>query len=253
MAAAFNKNKSKIQAVLEDNLIVVVPKLHSVGLISDEDRDRALNSTIDSCTRAHILTNTIESKIVNYRKWWILVYVLLSSGIDAEQSFFENLVVLPTYYSVARQGGQRSPSGLGDSATTYTSLSLMQEKEFTVKEEKAGGLKETPSSSKDEATGSSPMESTPSGATNLSESEPERTRESTVHSPNSGEMQSSVWYTHARKYPGIKFSNYYTRQTVTYRGGIIKGEGIELQIPGHAIKQEESVEFIIQGVYRWPF
>lgn len=64
---------------------------------------------------------------------------------------------------------------------------------------------------------------------------------------------SSVWYTHANKYPGIKFSNYYTRQTVTHRGGILQGEGVELQIPGHAIKQGESVEFTIQGCIDGPF
>ena len=88
MAATFIKNKSKIEAVLEHNLAVVAPKLHSVNLISDEDRDQALNSSVDSKTRAAVLINTIERKIVDYRSWWILVYVLLFSGLDAERAFF---------------------------------------------------------------------------------------------------------------------------------------------------------------------
>ena len=85
---------------------------------------------------------------------------------------------------------------------------------------------------------------------------PEETRRSPPHSPPhsaSDAKMSSVWYTHAKKYPGIKFSNYYTRKTVTHRGDIIKSEGIELQIPGHAIKQGESVEFTIQGCIDGPF
>ena len=59
--------------------------------------------------------------------------------------------------------------------------------------------------------------------------------------------ESSIWYKHAQEYPGIKFSNYYTKQEVDFRGGTIKvdEEGIELQIPGHAITQGQSVEFII--------
>ena len=92
--------------------------------------------------------------------------------------------------------------------------------------------------------------------TDLSESESVLTQEgSAIHTPSSvkEDRESSVWYTHARKYPGIKFSNYFTRQTVTHRGDIIKGEGIELRIPGHAIKQGQSIEFTIQGCIDGPF
>lgn len=34
--------------------------------------------------------------------------------------------------------------------------------------------------------------------------------------------ESSIWYKHAQEYPGIKFSNYYTKQEVDFRGGTIK-------------------------------
>ena len=64
---------------------------------------------------------------------------------------------------------------------------------------------------------------------------------------------SSTWYKHAQKYPGVKFSNFFTKQVATYRGDIVKGEGIELRIPGRAIKREDSVEFTIQACIDGPF
>ena len=66
-------------------------------------------------------------------------------------------------------------------------------------------------------------------------------------------LKSSVWYNLARDFPGIKFSNYYTKQVVTSMGTIIKGEGIELQIPGRAVKKGHSIEFLIQGCIEGPF
>jgi hypothetical protein len=66
-------------------------------------------------------------------------------------------------------------------------------------------------------------------------------------------LESSVWYTLARDFPGIKFSNYYTKQVVTSMGNIIKGEGIELRIPGRAVKKGHSIEFLIQGCIEGPF
>ena len=225
MAATFSKNKSKIQAVLEHNLAVVAPKLHSVNLISDEDRDRALNSSVDSKTRAAVLTNTIERKIVDYRNWWILVYVLLSSGIDAERAFFESLTVLPEQVSDVNTQSRGS-----EVETTFP-------------------VSHSPPSSEQTVV-------TQSGATSISESA-ERVFS---QEDNAGHVQerkfsleSSVWYTLARDFPGIKFSNYYTKQVVTSMGNIIKGEGIELQIPGRAIKKGHSIEFLIQGCIEGPF
>ena len=283
MAATFIKNKSKIQAILERNLAIVVPKLYSVSLISDEDRDLALNSSVDGSTRAAILTNAVESKIVNYRTWWILVYVLLSSGIDADKSFFESLIVSEspelhgvqfTSYAVTQGGaGPSDSSALEDSAAL--SLPSTQERHLTFGDSsiertdiKTRGLEENPgidlpplsrlskASSKDEATGASP--STPSVATKLSESEPlltqeESTKHTSVVEDDIEEIQ-SVWYNHAKKkYPGIKFSKNYTKQTVTYSGDIIKGEGVELQILGRAIERGKSIEFTVQGCIEGPF
>ena len=256
MAAAFEKNKAKILAVFEHNLGVVVPRLHSVGLISESDRDQALNPSTDSSVRAADLTSTIESKMVDYHSWWILVYVLLSSGLNADVTFFESLVISrpDLYLDVVRREAHmlvRLVHNQSGPPTTFPPLTQgsTSRAEDTASPPHSPPQEATLIGSDDEVGTESP---TAAMATNISELEPKFTEEdSVVHSPT--RRMSSVWYTHAKKYPGIKFSNYYTRQTITYRGGIVKGEGIELQIPGHAIKQGESVEFTIQGCIDGPF
>ena len=79
MAATFRENRSQIQAILEPSLAVAVPKLYSVGLISEEGRDLALDVTFDNNTRAMFLTGAVESNIVNYQDLLVFVYALLSS------------------------------------------------------------------------------------------------------------------------------------------------------------------------------
>lgn len=237
MAATFSKNKSKIEAVLEHNLDIVTPKLHSVNLISDEDRDRALNSSIDSKTRAAVLINTIERKIVDYRSWWILVYVLLSSGLDAERAFFESITVFPERVSddfVIVSSPSDSESG-SSTASTSGSTSPLFMLDFPPSEQ---------------------IVVTQSGATSVPKSA-ERVLSQEDNAEHVQEkkfsLESSVWYTLARDFPGIKFSNYYTKQVVTSMGNIIKGDGIELQIPGRAVKKGHSIEFMIQGCIEGPF
>ena len=228
MAATFKKNKSKIQAVLEHNLAVVVPKLHSVGLTSDEDRDLALNSSIDSKTRAAVLINVVERKIANYRNWWILVYILLSSELDVERTFFESLVVLP-----------EQVSGDAHSTSVDTAMSLSHSPALETQSQPPSTPSETVLSS--------------SGATSSEPTEGVLSQEGNAHIQHTLSLESSVWHTHARDFPGIKFSNYYTKEVVTSMGNIIKGEGIELQIPGRAIKKGHSIEFMIHGCIEGPF
>ena len=93
--------------------------------------------------------------------------------------------------------------------------------------------------SKDE-TATDTLES-PTAATTKSEA-------SAVHL--SAGKTSSVWY---YKYQGIKFSDYCTKQTITFNGGMIKGEGVELQILGRAIERGKSIEFSVQGCIDGPF
>ena len=238
MAATFSKNKSKIEAVLEHNLAVVAPKLHSVNLISDEDRDGALNPSVDSKTRTAVLINTIERKIVDYRNWWILVYVLLSSGLDAERAFFESITVLPerVSYDLVIASSSSDPESGPSTASTSGSSSPLFMLDFSPSEQ---------------------IMVTQSVATSV----PKSAERVLSQEDNAGHhvqekkfsLESSVWYTLARDFPGIKFSNYYTKQVVTSMGNIIKGEGIELQIPGRAIKKGHSIEFMIQGCIEGPF
>ena len=92
MAGTFGKNKSRIQAILEKNISILVPKLFSLELISNVDRDVALNTTIDSSTRAASLFDAIEKKIPSYQDLLLFVHILLSSRIDAtDRAFIESL------------------------------------------------------------------------------------------------------------------------------------------------------------------
>ena len=222
MAAMFGKNKSRIQAILEKQLPILVPKLFSLELISDVDRDVALNTTIDSSTRAASLVDAIEKKIVSYQDLLLFVDILLSSEIDspADRAFIEGL---PASFE-------------GVSVPPATSRPRPDTASGVVKRGGAGALQ------------------TAQEPTTLSESETVTSQESAVDietvensSVNPFSIHSSVWYKHSQEFPGIKFSNYYTKETVTFRGGVVKGEGIELQIPGHAIDRDDSVEFTAQG------
>jgi hypothetical protein len=228
--AAFDKNKLKIQAVLKHNLSVVVPKLHSVGLISDNDRDQALNFSIDSETRAAVLSTTIESKMINYHSWWILVYVLLSlsSGLDANKTFFESLVIShPDRYLDLDVGHLVHPT---------VALPLMQESLGSVSTVKGA-------------------EKIPSPFYNISLREAaliDSKNKAAVQSPTTATILSEA-ESMLTKFPEIVFSNYCARQIVTFRGGIIRGEGVTLQVLPCAIEKRKSAEFTIQGCIDGPF
>ena len=243
-AATFSKSKSRIQTVLEHNLTIIAPKLRSINLISDNDCDQAMDSSVDSKTRAAVLTNRIERKIVNYRSWWILVYVLLSSGIDAERTFFESLVVLPEQVS-----GDVNTQSHGSKVDT-ASMSPVPHSPMVETQ-----LQSHTDSIPSEQTVTSSSGATPSGATSISESVESvpSQEDNATQVQETFSLESNVWYTHARDFPGIKFSNYYTKQVVTSMGNIIKGEGIELRIPGRAIKKGHSIEFVIQACIEGPF
>ena len=229
MAAMFGKNKSRIQAILEKQLPILVPKLFSLELISKVDRNLALNTTIDSSTRAASLFDAIEKKIASYQDLLLFVDILLSSRIDspADRAFIEGL---PASFE-------------GVSVPPATSRPRPDAASGVVKRGGAHALQ------------------TAQEATALSgESETVTSQESVVDietvensSINPFFIHSSVWYKHSQEFPGIKFSNYYTKERVTFRGGVVKGEGIELQIPGHAIDRDDSVEFTVQGCIDGPF
>ena len=55
------------------------------------------------------------------------------------------------------------------------------------------------------------------------------------------------------EYPGIEFSTYYSNMTVGNKGGIIRGEGIQLRIPPKAISKRQSRTMSLQGCIDGPF
>ena len=259
MATAFTNNKSRIVPILERNLATVVPKLYSVGLISEQDRDVALIATVDSNTRAAALTRAVEGKVLHYHDLLVFVYAVVSSTIEvAEKDFIKSLAYLPEHVTRTR----RESLAIGES--TAQSTTLQHCRRFSDPmiiwkdnlESVSLPLSTDTTLQSNEAICASP---TASGATNIPEPETdicqfEDQSETVEHDFDEAFLKSSsTWFKHAKKFPGIKFSNYYTKQVVTYRGDIVKGEGIELQIPGRAIKREDTVEFTIQACIDCPF
>ena len=260
METAFTKNKSRIVPILERNLATVVPRLYSVGLISEQDRDVALIATVDSNTRAAALTRAVEGKVLNYNELLVFVYAVVSSTIEvAEKDFIISLAYLPEHVTRTRRG-----SLAGESTAKSTTLQQRRRSSdpMIIWKDNLESISLPPSTDttlqSHEATCASP---TASGATNIPEPETDisqsEDQSETVHVEHNFDeaflKNSSTWYKHALKFPGIKFSNYYTKQVVTFMGDIVKGEGIELRIPGRAIKKEDSVEFTVQACIDGPF
>ena len=282
MAVTFGKDKSRIQAILEKQLpilvvsqaspeglacetTILVQKLFSLELISNVDRDVALNTTIDSSTRASSLVNAIEKKIVSYQDLLLFVHILLSSRIDspADRAFIEGLLPM---ISISRR---HSFSGTSTRTSSFQTHHRQASDPTAVKPARFEGVSVPsylPATSRPGGASGVVMREgahalqTAQEATTLSESETVTSQESALDietvensSVNPFSIHSSVWYKHSKEFPGIKFSNYYTKETVTFRGGLVKGEGIELQIPGHAIDRDDSVVFTVQGCIDGPF
>ena len=210
------------------------------------------------------MTRAVEGNVLNYNELLVFVYAVLSSRIAADEiEFIKGLVYLPEHVTRMRR---RSFTGTGIGKSTTLSYrrrfsdSAMFWKDYL--ESVSLPLSTDTTLQSNEATGTSPSTL---GATNIPEPETvviskseyqnESVKES-VERDNIDEKflkNSSIWYKHAHKYPRIKFSNYFTKQVVTYGGGIISGEGIELRIPGRAIKREDSVEFTVHACIDGPF
>ena len=54
-------------------------------------------------------------------------------------------------------------------------------------------------------------------------------------------------------YPGIEFSAYYSNVTIGDRGGVIRGEGIQLRIPPNAIGRHKSRTISLRACIDGPF
>ena len=259
MATIFTKNKSKIVPILERNLATVVPRLYSVGLISEQDQYVALIATVDSNTRAASLTRAVEGNVLNYHELLVFVYAVVSSTIEvAEKDFIKSLAYLPEHVTRTRRESLAGESPAQSTIPPHRRRS--SDPAMIIWKNNLESVSLPPSTDttlqSNEAICASP---TASGATNIPEqetdiSQSEDQSETVEHSFDEAFLKNtSTWYKHALKFPGIKFSNYYTKQVVTFKGDIIKGEGVEIQIPGRAIKKEDSVEFTIQACIDGPF
>ena len=262
MAATFTKNRSKILPILERNLATVVPRLYSVGLISEQDRDVALIATVDSNTRAAALTRAVEGKVLNYHELLVFVYAVVSSRIDvAERDVIKSLAYLPECVKSTRRQSYCEFSTCTSKSTSRVHRRLSSDSRFVLISKNAMESLSMPPSSDTTLQSNAASSASLPGATSIDLPETETEfvdHDETVEESIERDMEevlknSSTWSKHAQKFPGIKFSNYFTKQVVTYGGGIISGDGIQIRIPGRAIKKEDSVEFTIQACIDGPF
>lgn len=77
MAASFKRNKEKIEAFLEKNLVTVLPHLRSERLISPIEEKEIEDAA--STKKAHTLTKILESRITNHPEIYVTVKQVLST------------------------------------------------------------------------------------------------------------------------------------------------------------------------------
>lgn len=63
MAAAFDKRRAGLGALLKNHLATVAPRFYDEGFISDEDREQAMDETTNKSERAEYLVAAIGRKI----------------------------------------------------------------------------------------------------------------------------------------------------------------------------------------------
>lgn len=63
MAAAFQKRRAGLVAILKHSLATMAPALYNEGLISDKDRETAMDDSVSKRERAESLVATLETKI----------------------------------------------------------------------------------------------------------------------------------------------------------------------------------------------
>ena len=63
MAAAFQKRRAGLVAILKHSLATMAPALYNEGLISDKDRETAMDDSVSKRERAESLVAVLETKI----------------------------------------------------------------------------------------------------------------------------------------------------------------------------------------------
>ena len=64
MAAAFQKRRAGLVAIFKHSLATMAPVLYNKGLISDKEKDTAMDDSVSKRERAESLVATLETKIV---------------------------------------------------------------------------------------------------------------------------------------------------------------------------------------------
>ena len=240
MAATFIKNKTKIEAYFTNqDLTAILPELRLEHLISNTE-EHEINSSEEN-ERANILTSILESKIVNNPDLFEKLKQFLGS-FNFEEDFSESLqpdsstiiVTFPDDETCTQEPHTEflprkctsSPSRNDDG---YYSCTSSPKKKNSPACDDGGDY-----SHRDLPRKSSRVLSL-------------ITRLSAPMHPLFCES------THSEDFSGIEFSSHRSHATVSHRGSIIRGEGVQLRIPPNAIKREICLTVSVQGCISGPF
>ena len=293
--ASFKESKEKIEAFLAKprNLNSVLPELCSKRLISQQENLEV--SFTGPSRRAHTVTKILEHKITSQPKLFVDLMKILQShkfeeGGEADGDHDDSDIDLPPGMTII-DTDEIPFEFLKDVSMQSGSVSLQMaslsvtdtEPEATVTKE-CVQLQTADSTSEMEPQALAPtLESAPSTKTTLksSRTDPPHSHAATATATHSiklkkrkprsratatsnADIERRKVYTGSQlrrlkeaeaDYPGIEFSAYYSTVAVSKKGGVIRGEGIQLRIPPNATGKQSrtiSLRACIDGPFQLP-
>lgn len=286
--ASFKENKEKIEAFLVKpwNLASVLPELCSERLISQQEK-LEINLTGPS-RRAHTVTKILEHKITRKPELFIdlmeiLQYHKFEEGGEADSDYDDSDLppgmtiidtdeMIPFLKDVSLQSGsvshQMASLSVTDTEATKERVQLQTADSTSEMEHQALTLESVPSTKSTlKSSRTDPPRShaaTVTATATRSVKLKKRKPRSRATATSSADIERRKVYTGSQlrrlkeaeaDYPGIEFSAYYSMVDVTKKGGVIRGEGIQLRIPPNATEKKSrtiSLRACIDGPFQLP-
>ena len=265
--ASFKDSKEKIEAFLAKptNLASVLPELCSKRLISQQEKLEV--SLTGPSRRAHTVTKILENKITSQPKLFVNLMKILQShkfeeGGEADSDHDDSDLppgmtaidtctdAIPLLTDVSIQSAsvslQMASLSVTDTEATKERVQLQTADSTSEMEPQAlvPTLESAPSTKSTLKPSTDPPHSYAATATaTRSVKLKKRKPRSRAAATRSADIELGKVYTGSQlrrlkeaeaDYPGIEFSAYYSTVAVSKKGGVIRGEGIQLRIPPNA-------------------
>ena len=109
MAAAFQKRRAGLAAILKHSLPTMAPPLYNNGLISDKERETVMDDSVSKRERAESLVATLETKIqTNEEELKEFLKILREAGVGHTYVvIMENELSNPQRSSVSAVSGRK--------------------------------------------------------------------------------------------------------------------------------------------------